>query len=164
MKNKILKGGIKEMKKTSAGILAFSMMLILGVGLVAAFPMMGGHWEVSEEEMQEQAQFMEQVQQAIADEDFDTWESLMVSQITYENFQKQVEIHQEMEQRRLEMEEQRAVCGANPEDCPMFGEGQGPRNNTQNNGQGQMHKAFNQEVKQNRWAFWKGFGFKGNRA
>jgi Mg-chelatase subunit ChlI len=156
--------------KLTLGIIALGVIAILGISLVSAFPMMNGHWDVSEEEIQEQQKFMEQVRTAIENENFEDWRDLMMSQINLENFNKQVEKHQEMQKYQEQREEQRQLCLENPENCPNFNQenweemhanGQGSEN-----GQGQMHKAFNQEQRQKRWAFWKGidFGFGKGRA
>lgn len=150
--------------KLTLGIVALGIIALLGMSLVAAFPMMNGNWEVSEEEVQEQQEFMNQVRTSIENEDFTAWKSLMMSQITLENFNQHVARHQEMLAHQEEMEEQRQLCLENPEECPKYQEKQNwqemqANGQTNENGQGQMHKAFNQDMKQKRWAFWKGIDF-----
>ncbi len=145
--------------KLTLGIMALGVIALLGAGLVAAFPMMGGNWDVSEEDRESNQLFMEQVQEAIEEEDFAEWQTLMQSQITLENFNEHVERHVNMEELRAQKEQ----CLEDPENCPNHEEGEMQERTF--NGQGQMHQEgieFNQEQRQHKWAFWK--GFRGNRA
>jgi hypothetical protein len=83
------------MKKITAGILAFSIIAILGIGLIAAFPFGNFNKDMTEEEAQA---FHDSLKQAIEDKDFSAWKELMLSQLTEENFNVLVERHQEMEE------------------------------------------------------------------
>jgi len=91
------------MKKITAGVLAFSLIALLGVSLVAAFPFGFGNGmnkELTEEEQEEAQAFHDAIQQAIEDGDFEAWKSLMESQLTEENFNLLVERHQSMSEER----------------------------------------------------------------
>jgi hypothetical protein len=89
----------KEMKqkqknnRTMLGLFAFAMIAILGVsGLVAAH---GGFGiGLTDEERTERQAFREQVQEAIANNDFTMWKSLKESMLTEENFDRVAERHQ----------------------------------------------------------------------
>jgi uncharacterized membrane protein (DUF106 family) len=95
------------MKKITAGVLAFSIIAILGIGLIAAFPF--GNFnlnkDLTEEERAEMQEFHDAIQQAIEDGDFETWKSLMESQLTEENFNALVERHNQMSEEREANEE-----------------------------------------------------------
>lgn len=111
------------MKKITAGVLAFSIIAMLGIGLIAAFPGIGFGkgamaQELSEEEQAEMQEFHDSIQEAIENNDYETWKSLMESQLTEENFNALVERHTTMEAERAERE---AYCEKN--ECPNFGEG-----------------------------------------
>lgn len=115
------------MKKITAAVLVFSIVALLGVSLIAAFPLgfgKGMNSTLTEEEQIEAQAFHNALQQTIEDEDFDSWKSLMESQLTEENFNSLVERHQQMEQER---ETRQAYCEENG--CPNFeehsGQGQG---------------------------------------
>lgn len=86
------------MKKITVGILALSIVALLGISLAAAFPFgFGkGNPNLTEEEQAEAQAFHDSLQQAIEDGDFATWKSLMESQLTEENFNLLVERHQQM--------------------------------------------------------------------
>ena len=151
--------------KLTLGIMVFATMALLGAGLVAAFPMMGGNWDITAQDKEQHQGFMDDVRVSIETEDFAEWQALMQSQITLENFNEHVEKHANMEELRVQKEqcledpkncefekrenknweEIKEQCSENSEDCPY-------------KNQGQMHQDFNQEQKQHRWAFWKGFG------
>ena len=91
------------MKKITAGVLVFSIIALLGVSLVAAFPFgfgKGMNQNLTEEEQAEAQAFNDALQQAIEDDDYDTWKELMESQLTEENFNSLVERHQQMQQER----------------------------------------------------------------
>lgn len=93
------------MKKITAGVLVFSIIALLGVSLVAAFPFgfgKGMNADLTEEEQEEAQAFHDALQQAIEDEDFEEWKSLMESQLTEENFNFIVERHKNMEENRAE--------------------------------------------------------------
>jgi len=154
--------------KTTLGIVALGVIALLGMSLVAAFPMMQGNWDISEEEIQAQNEFMNQVQQSIENQDFTTWQSLMTSQITLENFNAMVEQHQEMLQHQEKMQQ----CIDDPDNCeledfPRKGRGPGQgclakdSEDCPLNGQGPMNnEAINfGEPRHHRWAFWEGFNF-----
>lgn len=96
------------MKKITAGVLVFSIIALLGVSLVAAFPFgfgKGMNADLTEEEQEEAQAFHDALQQAIEDGDFEEWKSLMESQLTEENFNLIVQRHQNMEENRAENEQ-----------------------------------------------------------
>ncbi len=96
------------MKKITAGVLAFSIIALLGFSLVAAFPFgfgKGMNADLTEEQQLEAQAFHEALQQAIEDKDFAAWKELMLSQLTEENFNLLVERHQNMEENRAENEQ-----------------------------------------------------------
>jgi hypothetical protein len=159
--------------KLTLGIMALGVIALLGIGLVSAFPMMGGNWDITSEDKEDQEDFMNQIRESIEAENFAEWQTLMQSQITLENFNEHVERHSERE----ELREQKEQCIEDPENCDFegwegkgkyYGEKEGCTGNSEtcpNAGEwqegkeyGQMHKDFNQETKKHRWAFWKGFG------
>lgn len=99
------------MKKITAGVLALSIIALLGVSLVAAFPFgfgKGMNADLTEEQQLEAQAFHEALQQAIEDKDFAAWKELMLSQLTEENFNLLVERHQEMEENRAENQQIRS--------------------------------------------------------
>ncbi len=123
-----LKGG-KMKRKYILGIVALTMIAVLGVSMVSAFGWMNGFTGSAEDkaEMQEQMQAM---QDAIENEDYDTWEALMEEriakmqeQITEENFNEIVERYQEMKEKKEEMKESREEF-CEEHDCPNFEEGE----------------------------------------
>jgi hypothetical protein len=88
------------MKKITAAVLAFSIIALLGVSLIAAFPMgfgKGMNQDLSEEEQAEAQAFHDSLQQAIEDKDFNSWRNLMISQLTEENFNMMAERHNNMQ-------------------------------------------------------------------
>jgi DNA-binding FadR family transcriptional regulator len=95
------------MKKITAGVLAFSIIAILGIGLIAAFPF--GNFnlnkDLTEEEKTEMQEFNDAIQQAIEDGDFETWKSLMESQLTEENFNALIERYNQMSEDKEANEE-----------------------------------------------------------
>lgn len=113
------------MKKITLGVFVFSVIALLGVGIVAAFPFGFGKGQMAqnltEEEQTEMQAFHDSLQTAIENEDFDSWKILMESQLTEENFNNVIERNQEMEQRRTEMEEQRTEF-CEDHDCPELGD------------------------------------------
>ncbi len=106
--------------KLTLGIMALGIIAVLGVSFVAAFPMMRGSWDITAEDKEANKLFMEQVREAIEAEDFDTWEELMLSQITLDNFNEHVARHAEMEELRLQKEQ----CLEDPENCEFEGWGE----------------------------------------
>lgn len=117
MKNKVL-----------MGTAAIFLLAVLGVGMVSAFGFGDGFMKPfsdgDREAMQEERDAM---QNAIESEDYATWKSLMEAQIakmqeqiTEENFNEIVEMHQKMAEMR---EARESFCDEN--DCPMP-EGRGP--------------------------------------
>lgn len=106
-----MKGGNK-MKKITLGVLVFSIIALLGIGIVIASPFGFGKkimaQELTEEEQTEMQAFHDSLKEAIKNEDFESWKSLMESQLTEENFNKMVEMHQNMKHN----------CEEN--DCPNF--------------------------------------------
>jgi len=98
------------MKKITAGVLAFSIIALLGVSLVAAFPFgfgKGMNQDLTEEEQLEAQAFHDELQKAIEAKDFATWKTLMQSQLTEENFNFLVERHQNMEYNQGEYQQLR---------------------------------------------------------
>lgn len=98
------------MKKITAGVLAFSIIALLGFSLVAAFPFgfgKGMNADLTEEEQEEAQAFHDELQKAIEDKDFTAWKDLMQSQLTEDNFNLLVERHQNMETNRAENEQMR---------------------------------------------------------
>ncbi len=88
------------MKKITAGVLAFSIIALLGVSLVAAFPFgfgKGAMQDLTEEQQLEAQAFHEELQKAIENKDFEAWKNLMQAQLTETNFNSLVERHQNME-------------------------------------------------------------------
>jgi hypothetical protein len=91
------------MKKITAGVLALSIIALLGVSIVAAFPLgfgKGMNKDLTEEEQAEAQAFHDTLQQAIEDGDFETWKNLMESQLTEENFNALVEREKTMSEER----------------------------------------------------------------
>jgi len=88
--------------KTILGLMAFSIVAILGASLVAAGSFgncMGGDLEFSEVDGEMQA-FQESLQQSIENENFEDWENLMQSQLTQEKFNELVERHNQNSERQ----------------------------------------------------------------
>jgi hypothetical protein len=79
--------------KTPLAILAFAAIALMGTGLVVAYP---GFGFTSEDRTA--------IQEAIENDDYETWRSLMEAQLSEENFNQLRERHMEMQ----EMHEQRA--------------------------------------------------------
>jgi len=99
------------MKKITLGVFVFSVIALLGISLAAAFPMGFSKGpmakELTEEEQTEMQAFHDSMQNAIETQDFESWKTLMESQITEENFQKMIESHKQMEEMRIAFEEAR---------------------------------------------------------
>lgn len=117
------------MKKITLGVFVFSVIALLGVGMVAAFPFGFGKGQMAqdltEEEQTEMKAFQDSLQTAIENEDFDSWKSLMESQLTEENFNKMIEMRQQQEERHTGMQEFREEF-CQEHDCPEFEEGEFP--------------------------------------
>ena len=101
-------------QKYVLGIVVLAMVAILGVGMVSAHGF--GMWksDLSDEEKVEMQGQMEAMQTAIADGDYEAWESLMEDRIakmqeslTEENFNKLTERHEQMSKFREAMQEAR---------------------------------------------------------
>ena len=97
------------MNKLMLSAFVFSMVALLGVGMVAAMPGMGmgqgmqGQGcmaELTEEEQVEMQEHRDFVQEAIESEDFSEWKSLMESQLTEDGFSRLVERHSQMSEMR----------------------------------------------------------------
>lgn len=117
-------------KQYILGIVAFAIVAVLGVSMVSAFGFDGFmNHNLDNEDRTEMQEQIEAMQTAIENGDYETWKSLMEErivkmqeQITEENFNKILEMHQQQEERRAEMEEQREqFCEEN--DCPVFEDG-----------------------------------------
>jgi hypothetical protein len=86
------------MKKITVGVLAFSIIAILGIGIIAAFPFgnMKFNKDLTDEEKTQMQEFHDSLKQAIENNDFESWKSLMESQLTEENFNLLVERYNQM--------------------------------------------------------------------
>ena len=111
-------------QKYILGLVALSLVAILGIGIVSAHGF--GMWkpDLSDEEKSEIQEQRETMQTAIADGDYETWKSLMEDriakmqeQITEGDFNKIVERHQESENMREAMKESREQF-CEEHDCP----------------------------------------------
>lgn len=103
--------------------MVFSIIALLGVGVATAFPFGFNKGpmaqELSEEDQAEMLEFQDSLQTAIEEGDYETWKSLMESQLTEENFNRVVEMHQKMEENR-EARQKRGVEFCEDEDCPTL--------------------------------------------
>lgn len=99
------------MKKITLGVFAFSIIALLGVGIVAAFPFSFGKGimarEVSPDDQEAFQAFHDSLVDSIDKEDFESWKTLMESQITEDNFNQMVERHKQMETLRTAMQNAR---------------------------------------------------------
>jgi hypothetical protein len=91
------------------GVVALTMIAVLGVSLVVAFPAgngfgLGKTTMSAEEQTAMQAQ-MQAVQTAVENGDFATWKSLMEAQLTEESFNKLVEANKEMSEMKTLQDE-----------------------------------------------------------
>jgi hypothetical protein len=93
-------------KKTTMIGVSFALIALLGIGLVAAFPGFG-NVDFTDGEVQEKIEFRKAVRDAIEDEDYGTWKSLMESQLTQENFEMLVERHNGLSANAEVMEQMR---------------------------------------------------------
>ena len=101
-------------QKYILGIVALSIVAVLGVSMVSAFGFGNGFMNpaLSDEERTQMQANQEAMQTAIADKDYDSWASLMNSriakmqeQITEDNFNQIVEQHQKMSEFRNAVQE-----------------------------------------------------------
>ena len=96
----------KKQKVTIAALLVFS---VIGAGFVSAFPMgFGGFFnkDLTAEELEALTEERQQMTQAIENNDYTTWKTLMEerldrmkAELTEENFNLLVERHNQMEER-----------------------------------------------------------------
>lgn len=127
---------------------ALGLSVLLGVGFVAAYPSfkVKGNAEVSDEEIAEMQEFHENIREAIENEDYASWKSLMESQLTEENFSKMVEHHNAMQEKRDLMQRLRdAVESGDTESVEEARE-----ELSESGFQGRLHKSFHKS---------KGIGF-----
>jgi hypothetical protein len=98
------------MKKITLGVFVFSIIALLGISSFVSAQNFGFgkmNQNLTEEESIKLQEFRDSLQNAISEGDYETWKSLMESQLTEENFTELVERQKEMEERKSEMEEQR---------------------------------------------------------
>jgi uncharacterized protein (DUF885 family) len=89
------------MKNTKLSIFVVATFAVLAIGSVAAFGFGNGFMKgLSEDDKEEMQAFHEQLQTAIENKDFEAWKSLMESQLTEENFNAMVEMHEQMSEMR----------------------------------------------------------------
>ena len=100
------KGEIKmKNNKALLGVLAFSIVLLLGVSMVSAM----SHGQGKQMMKQGNGNFggdHEAIQTAIENNDFASWKSLMEARITEDNFNEMVKRHSEMISERASMQEE----------------------------------------------------------
>ncbi|MFH1586124.1 MAG: hypothetical protein ABIB79_05135 [archaeon] len=96
--------------KYALGVVSLVLIGLLATSFVSAFGFGNGIGFMNQDMGAEQIAVMqgeqEAIQQAIADEDYDEWKSLMTAQLTEERFQELVEKHKqnsEMQELREEM-------------------------------------------------------------
>ncbi len=99
------------MKKITLGFFAFAVISLLGVGMITAFPMKFGKGimaqELTEEEQKEMQNFHDSLEEAINNKDFESWKSLMESQITKENFVKIIEVRENEEEKEKRIQKKK---------------------------------------------------------
>ncbi len=88
--------------------MALLLVAVLGKSMIAAFPMEKGFMNSNlfEEKQVEIQEFIESIQQAIEDKNFEEWKNLIQSQLTQGRFNEIVEMHnqnQEKQQLREQM-------------------------------------------------------------
>jgi len=115
-------------KKYFFGVAAMAMIAVLGVSLVAAYPIGRGGFmgtSLTEEEKVELKENREEVREAIENNDYEVWKSLMEERIakmqkslTEENFAEIVEMHEYMNQLHEAMQEARET-GDSPNSVPQ---------------------------------------------
>lgn len=88
------------MNKITLSLLVFAVIGVLGVGLISAHGLgndMGfGKYGLTEEEKSDLLQEKEVLREAIENQNYQTWRSLMEERLTEENFNKLVEKHEKM--------------------------------------------------------------------
>lgn len=102
--NKKQIGGKKMKNKTIFGILAVFLVAVLGVSSVMAFPFGFG---LMSDNAEEDREIMTEMQEAIKNDDFETWKDLHLQMLTEENFERVVERQESMEKIRELREEMR---------------------------------------------------------
>jgi hypothetical protein len=95
MKN--LKGGTNMKGNLTYGIFALVIFSILALGVVSAFGMGWNNPNLSDEEKTASQEKHEQIKQAIESNDYESWKSLMESQISEEQFNQITQMHKKME-------------------------------------------------------------------
>lgn len=87
--------------KALFGFLALFVIGILTTGFVSAFGFGNGPMgNLSEEEMTEMQAYHESIREAIQNNDYESWRSLMESKLTQEEFDLRVEHHNQMMEMR----------------------------------------------------------------
>jgi hypothetical protein len=115
MKKIELKGGNKMKKKYTLGIFAIFTIALLGIGAVSAFGFGNGMMSgLNDEDREVQEQQMKAVQEAIDNEDYDSWEALMqeriqqmTREVNQERFSELVEKHKNRAEFHAAMDELR---------------------------------------------------------
>jgi len=106
------------------GSVAFALIAILGISLVSAFGF-GGMMNpnLTDEQRAEMQEHREAMQNAIESGDYESWKSLMEERVTKlqtrineENFQKQVEMHEQRGQIRELMQQLKEARDSGDED------------------------------------------------
>ncbi len=88
--------------KTLIGVIAIVSVAVLSISLVSAFPpLFEFNKNLTDAEKQQFQQFRSDIEKAIESKDFNSWKSLMESQLTQENFDKVVERHEKMSQIKI---------------------------------------------------------------
>ena len=83
--------------KLTLGIVALVVVGVLAGGFVSAFGFGNGPMgDISEEDRTEMQEFHESIQEAIENNDYEAWKSLMESRLTEEHFDEIIERHAEM--------------------------------------------------------------------
>lgn len=99
--------------KYALGIASIAIITILGIGFALASPFEFGNGlmnsDMTEEEKTEMQEYMEAIQTAIKNKDFDTWKSLIEAQLTKENFDKIKSNGEMIKRRTLQEELQQAI-------------------------------------------------------
>ena len=95
------------MNNKTLGILGSAMLGLFLIGSVAAFQFEGIHMneDLSEEEIAEMEQYRLDLQETIENNNFKSWQILMESKLTQENFDKLVERHNQNAERHQVMEQ-----------------------------------------------------------
>jgi len=85
------------MKNQTIGVFVVAAFAVLAIGGVAAFGFGNGFMAGNSDSTEMQA-FHEKVQTAVENNDFVAWKSLMESQLTQDNFNQMVEMHDQMQE------------------------------------------------------------------